>query len=73
MYSIKQHLFIRADADVQIGSGHLMRCLAFAQSCKAIVEKITFITSCDDEVLLNHLHTNGFYIERLNKPYPNPD
>ena len=73
MYSSKQHLFIRADADVQIGSGHLMRCLAFAQGCKAIAEKITFITSCDNELLLSLLKKNGFCIERLKKSYPSQE
>jgi UDP-2,4-diacetamido-2,4,6-trideoxy-beta-L-altropyranose hydrolase len=73
MKSMKQHLIIRADADVKIGSGHLMRCFAFAQGCKAIAGRITFITSCNNEVLLTRLKTNGFYIERLKKSYPSPE
>lgn len=73
MKSIKRHLVIRADADAQIGNGHLMRCFAFAEYCKAIAKKITFITSCNNEVLLTRLQTNGFYVERLKKSYPNPE
>jgi spore coat polysaccharide biosynthesis predicted glycosyltransferase SpsG len=44
-------LVIRADANAQMGMGHLMRCLALAQGWKARGGQVTFITACESDGL----------------------
>ena len=39
----EKHLVIRVDASTQIGTGHLMRCLALAQAWKDAGGQVTFI------------------------------
>ena len=41
-------IFFRADGNSQIGSGHIMRCLAIAEEARDIGEKSIFITAADD-------------------------
>ncbi len=48
-------MFLRADASTQIGTGHLMRCLALAQAWQDAGGKAVFITACHNEVLLERL------------------
>lgn len=64
------HLVIRADAGTQIGSGHLMRCLALAQSWKDDGGDVTFITACQAEGLLHRLRDEEFDIKVLSNTYP---
>ena len=73
MQSKKPQLVIRADADSKIGIGHLMRCLALAQSWKANNGEITFISTCNNEALLSRIQDNGFHLVRLKEAYPNPE
>ena len=49
------HFIIRADADTQIGTGHVMRCLALAQSCRSTGISITFATAIRSAALEAHL------------------
>jgi len=65
-----QSLIIRVDASTQIGTGHLMRCLALAQGWKDAGGEAVFITSCQDEGLLQRLREEGFDIELLSGIYP---
>jgi len=68
-----KRLIIRADASTQIGTGHLMRCLALAQTWQDSGGHVTFITACQSEGLLQRLREEGFDIHLLADPYPHPD
>jgi UDP-2,4-diacetamido-2,4,6-trideoxy-beta-L-altropyranose hydrolase len=66
----EKQLVIRVDASTQIGTGHLMRCLALAQAWKDGGGRVTFITACQTEGLLQRLREEGSNINLLDKPYP---
>jgi UDP-2,4-diacetamido-2,4,6-trideoxy-beta-L-altropyranose hydrolase len=55
------------DADMSIGTGHLMRCLALAQEIKQKRHEASFITYCDNEKLCQKIRTEGFRIHVLRK------
>jgi len=65
-----EQLILRSDASTQIGSGHLMRCLALAQAWKDAGGKVTVITSCQGEGLLQRLRDEQFDIKLLSSAYP---
>ena len=64
-------LIIRADTNIQIGTGHLMRCLALAQAWKDLGGHVIFITSCQKKGLNQHIQKEGFELHLL--PYIHPD
>ncbi|MBW1697336.1 MAG: UDP-2,4-diacetamido-2,4,6-trideoxy-beta-L-altropyranose hydrolase [Deltaproteobacteria bacterium] len=66
------YLIIRADASTRIGTGHLMRCLALGQAWKDAGAEVIFITSCDNESLLQRLRNEQFQIVMVKYPYPDP-
>ena len=68
----EKQLLIRADASTQIGTGHLMRCLALAQALKDAGGNVVFITACQSDDLLQRLREEGFNIHILAHPYPDP-
>jgi len=61
------NILIRADANTQIGSGHLMRCLALAQGLKRAGHETVFLTATEDSGLLKRLENEGFGIYLLDK------
>ncbi|MDY7080712.1 MAG: DegT/DnrJ/EryC1/StrS family aminotransferase [Chloroflexota bacterium] len=65
-------LLIRADANVHIGTGHLMRCLALAQGWQTQGGRATFITACESDGLRQRLSDEGFQVIALEHPYPDP-
>jgi UDP-2,4-diacetamido-2,4,6-trideoxy-beta-L-altropyranose hydrolase len=65
-------LFIRADANTQIGTGHLMRCLALAQQWQAQGGLVTFIANCHSDSLRQRLLDEGFRLISLERSYPDP-
>lgn len=65
-------LIIRADAGGQIGTGHLMRCLALAQSWKSSGGAVVFITNCESDALRERLKSEGFAAVEIEKSYPHP-
>jgi UDP-2,4-diacetamido-2,4,6-trideoxy-beta-L-altropyranose hydrolase len=66
---IKQ-VIIRADATERIGTGHLMRCLALAQTLRAVGVDVTFISACKSKSLHQRLLDEGFQVALLDRPYP---
>jgi len=69
---MEKHLIIRVDARAQMGTGHLMRCLALAQAWKDAGGQVVFITACQNEGLLQRLREEEFDIHLLARPYPDP-
>lgn len=65
-------LVIRADASAQIGSGHLMRCLALGQAWEDHGGQVIFITTCDNPALQERLKREGFSIVPVDRPHPDP-
>jgi UDP-2,4-diacetamido-2,4,6-trideoxy-beta-L-altropyranose hydrolase len=65
-------LLIRADANAQMGTGHLMRCLALAQAWQAQGGEALFITACDSNGLLQRLWDEEFRVIELEEAYPAP-
>ena len=65
MQSQVQRLLIRADASLEIGAGHLMRCLALAQGWRTQGGVVTFLTACRLDSLNARLTASGFELERL--------
>jgi len=63
-------VIFRADASSKMGTGHLMRCLALAQCCADHGVGVTFVTACDNPVLLQRLSGEGFHVVRIKRPYP---
>ena len=53
-------LIVRADANAQIGAGHIMRCFALAQGWQAQGGQVIFITNCKSESLQQRLMKEGF-------------
>ena len=68
----EKQLLIRVDASTQIGTGHLMRCLALAQAWKDASGQVVFITACHSEALLQQLREERFDIHLLTHSYPDP-
>ena len=53
-------LVIRADANVEIGTGHIMRCLALAQAWKSAGRKCTFASAQCPPALQRAIRDEGF-------------
>lgn len=60
-------LFIRADANSKIGTGHIMRCLAIAKAAKKVGIDTTFISA--DQEAENLVKLNGFDYICLNSSW----
>jgi UDP-2,4-diacetamido-2,4,6-trideoxy-beta-L-altropyranose hydrolase len=61
---VMENLIIRADVSVQIGTGHVMRCLAIAQAWKERGEVI-FVMAGQPSALETRLHSEGIKIAHL--------
>jgi UDP-2,4-diacetamido-2,4,6-trideoxy-beta-L-altropyranose hydrolase/UDP-4-amino-4,6-dideoxy-N-acetyl-beta-L-altrosamine N-acetyltransferase len=55
----------RVDASLQMGTGHVMRCLALAQVLKRNGAKVEFICRKHKGDLINKIHSSGFTIHAL--------
>ncbi len=65
-----RHLFIRADASTAIGSGHIMRCIAFAQAWQERGGHVTFLSHCPNEALQQRIIKEGFELVFVKRPHP---
>lgn len=54
---------IRADASIEIGTGHVMRCLALADYLREMGGQVTFISCRLDGHLAHLIKANGFEVE----------
>ncbi len=66
------YLYIRADATTQIGTGHLMRCIALAQEWKNCGGKVTFLSNCESDELRQRIIDEGFDFILIERPHPDP-
>lgn len=55
----------RADASLQIGSGHIMRCLALADALRKLGCEIGFICKEHESNLINKIHDLGYKVGQL--------
>lgn len=61
-------LIIRADAFKEIGSGHVMRCMALAQTWLSYNGRIAFISHCESESIRNQIIAEGIKLIPIYKP-----
>ena len=53
-------IFFRVDSSIQIGTGHVMRCLTLADELKLKSANVSFICSEGPGNLINHIGQNGY-------------
>ena len=70
---MNKNLIIRADANAQIGTGHIMRCIALAQAWQDRGGAVTFLSHCDSEILRQRIIDEGFDFIPIEKPCPKPN
>jgi UDP-2,4-diacetamido-2,4,6-trideoxy-beta-L-altropyranose hydrolase len=58
-------MIVRADATARMGTGHLMRCLALAQTWQDSGGAVDFLTHCESDALAGRLQKEGFGVRRL--------
>ncbi len=63
-------LVIRADAGPEIGTGHVMRCLALGQAWAKAGGHVAFVTACENPALLALLREEGFEIHEIDAAHP---
>jgi len=66
----ERRLMIRADASAEMGTGHVMRCLALAQAWKDSGGQATFVTACGSKGLIQRLQQEGFAIHPVPAMHP---
>ena len=68
-----KHLVIRADANKDIGGGHLMRSLVLAQEAKKSGVDVSLLGSVTGDALLNRIRRSGVPFTPLTNTYPNSE
>jgi len=67
------NLYIRADADAKIGTGHIMRCIALAQAWRDGGGKVIFLSHCESDTLCQRIIDEGFDLISVENPHPDPN
>jgi len=62
---MNKNLIIRADASVQIGTGHLMRCLTLADELRGRGAEVVFVCREFDGNLCGYIEEKGYIVHRL--------
>ncbi|MCP4668342.1 MAG: UDP-2,4-diacetamido-2,4,6-trideoxy-beta-L-altropyranose hydrolase [Deltaproteobacteria bacterium] len=65
-------LVIRADATTQIGTGHVMRCMALAQAWQDRGSQVTFLSHCESDSLYRRITDEGFSFISIQRSHPDP-
>jgi len=60
-----RYLIVRADASIEMGTGHLMRCLALAQVWQDTGGHVTFLVATETPVLEARLRSEGMEVVHL--------
>lgn len=68
--SLLPHLFLRADAGVQVGNGHLMRCMALALEWRDIGGDVTILSNCESYALRQRIVSAGLSMISFDEKYP---
>lgn len=66
--SINQPLIIRADADTQMGTGHVMRCMALAQACLDVGGRGIFFMATEAPAIETRLKSECMEVVHLSVP-----
>jgi UDP-2,4-diacetamido-2,4,6-trideoxy-beta-L-altropyranose hydrolase len=72
METVIPSLFIRADSTTQIGTGHIMRCIALAQAWQDRGGQVTFLSYCESGALRQRIIDEGFDFIAIDAPNPDP-
>jgi len=59
------NIFFRTDASIDIGTGHVMRCLALAEELKRSGASVSFICCEDRGNLIEHIEKKGYDMHHL--------
>lgn len=62
---MKKNLIIRADASVQIGTGHVMRCFTLANELRGRGAEVIFVCREFDGNLCGYIEEKGYIVHRL--------
>ena len=68
-----QNLIIRTDASTQIGTGHVMRCLALSQAWQERGGEVIFVLANKSSVLENRLLLEGMQVVYLSVETGSPE
>ncbi|MBN1615180.1 MAG: UDP-2,4-diacetamido-2,4,6-trideoxy-beta-L-altropyranose hydrolase [Deltaproteobacteria bacterium] len=66
------NFLLRADATTEMGTGHIMRCLALAHGLIGQGKEVTLLGRCTHEGLRDRIETSGVRFIAIDRPHPDP-